>query len=147
MTTAATEALPGRTPHTAPGYARPTLSPAEAGVRGRTSARRWSRRQVPVTLLTSLAALAASACGALALDLIGVHTAHRPAAVIAVGPTALLGVWMVALAPTPGLGRRSTLIHDTVADVNGITTVRVRVRVTTTPEQPSATSAAQEVDQ
>ncbi|MBK3574167.1 Asp23/Gls24 family envelope stress response protein [Streptomyces sp. MBT65] len=139
-------------------------SPAEEDVRRRTTARRWSRRRVPVALLTSLATLA---CAALAVDLVRVHTAHSPAAawrvsathwlsghgpgdpavVIAGGLTALLGVWMVVLALTPGLRRRSTvrtgadrvdttvdrsavesLIRDTVADVNGITTVRVRVR-------------------
>ncbi|MFJ9244568.1 DUF6286 domain-containing protein [Streptomyces sp. NPDC101776] len=151
----------------APRYSRPPLAPAEGtGESGerRTTARRWSRRRVPVTLLTSLAAVA---CAALAVDLIRVHIAHGtaaawrvsavhwlsghapgdPAVVLAGGLTALIGVWMVVLALTPGLRRRSTvrtgadrvdttvdrsavesLIRDTVADVNGITTVRVRVR-------------------
>lgn len=136
----------------APGYSRPPIPPAEESAGRRTTTRRWSGRRVPVALLTSLATVA---CGALALDLI------RPGApaivVVAGGLTALLGVWMVVLAVTPGLRRRSTvrtgadrvdatvdrsavrsLIRDTVADVNGITTVRVRVR----PQAATAVTTA-----
>lgn len=153
----------------APRYAPPVsaatpASPAGETVTGplRTAARWWSGRRIPVALLTSAAALG---CGALAVDLIEVHMAHRaaaawrvsavhwlsgpgdPAVVIAGGLTALLGVWMIVLAVTPGLRHRSTvrteaervdaavdrsavesLVRDAVGDVAGIGAVRVRVR-------------------
>lgn len=147
-----------------PRYSRAPVSPAEETNSPGTPRRWWSARRTPVALLTSAAALA---CGALALDLIQVHTAHRtaaawrvsavhwlsghgpgdPAVVIAGGLTALLGVWMIVLALTPGLRHRSTvrtadgrvdaavdrsaigsLVRDSVGDVPGITAVRVRVR-------------------
>jgi len=93
---------------------------------GRTPRRVWSRRRVPAAVQ---AALAAVVCGALAVDLVRVHAAHRPAAVWRVevvhwlsqhgpgdrsvvvtgGLTALLGLWMVVLAVAPGLRRRSTV--------------------------------------
>ncbi len=83
-------------------------------------------RRTPVTLLTLLATVA---CGALAFDLIQVHTAHRsaaawrmsavhwlsghgpgdPAVVIAGALMGLIGIWMVVLAVTPGLRHRSTV--------------------------------------
>ncbi|KAA0942181.1 DUF6286 domain-containing Asp23/Gls24 family envelope stress response protein [Streptomyces apricus] len=44
---------------------------------GRTPRRWWSQRRLPTLLLTLAAAMV---CGALALDLILVHAAHRPAA-------------------------------------------------------------------
>jgi hypothetical protein len=142
-----------------------TASPApETANSPRTPGRWWSRRRTPVALLTSAAALG---CGALAVDLIEVHMAHHaaaawrisavhwlsghgpgdPAVVIAGALTALLGVWMVVLAVTPGLRHRSTvrtaagrvdaavdrsavrsLVRDAVGDVPGIGAVRVRVR-------------------
>jgi hypothetical protein len=131
---------------------------------GRTPRRRWSRGRAPVALFTALAAVV---CGALAVDLVRVHLAHRtagawrtsavhwltghgpgdPAAVLAGAPIALLGVWMIVLALTPGRRGRSTvrsgsarvsvavdhpavaaLVRDTVGDVEGVTAVRVRVR-------------------
>ncbi|WP_327402563.1 alkaline shock response membrane anchor protein AmaP [Streptomyces sp. NBC_01288] len=146
-----------------PRYSRAPVSPAEKTNSPSTPGRWWSARRTPVALLTSSAALA---CGALALDLVQVHTAHRaaaawrvsavhwlsghgpgdPAVVIAGGLTALLGVWMIVLALTPGLRHRSTvrteaervdaavdrsaigsLVRDTAGDVPGITAVRVRV--------------------
>ncbi|GAB2926133.1 DUF6286 domain-containing Asp23/Gls24 family envelope stress response protein [Streptomyces heilongjiangensis] len=130
----------------------------------RTPRRLWSRRRVPVAVL---AALGAAVCGALALDLVMVHAAHRPAAawrvdavhwlsehgpgdrpvVVAGGLMALLGVWMIVLAVTPGLRRRTTLrspgprvvaavdrsavealTRDAVGEVAGVGEVRVRVR-------------------
>ncbi|MFG2370200.1 DUF6286 domain-containing protein [Streptomyces sp. NPDC048504] len=156
----------------APRYSAPPVSaatpasPAGETVTGplRTAARWWSGRRFPVALLTSAAALG---CGALAVDLIEVHMAHHaaaawrvsagrwlsghgpgdPAVVIAGGLTALLGVWMIVLAVTPGLRHRSTvrteaervdaavdrsavesLVRDAVGDVAGIGAVRVRVR-------------------
>jgi len=147
-----------------PRYSRAPTSPTEETNSPRTPRRWWSRRRTPAALLTSSAALA---CGALALDLIQVHTFHSaaaawrvsavhwlsghgpgdPAVVIAGGLTALLGVWMIVLAVTPGLRHRSTvrtaagrvdaavdrsavrsLVRDAVGDVPGITAVRVRVR-------------------
>jgi len=152
-----------------PRYSRAPVSPTvETDSPGanspRTPGRWWSRRRIPVALLTSVAALG---CGALALDLVQVHIAHRaaaawrgsavhwlsgygpgdPAVVIAGALTALVGVWMVVLAVTPGHRRRSTvhtaaervdaavdrsavesLVRDAVGDVAGVAAVRVRVR-------------------
>lgn len=147
-----------------PRYSRAPVSPAEETNSPSTPGRWWSGRRTPVALLTSSAALV---CGALAVDLVEVHMAHRaaaawrvsamhwlsghgpgdPAVVIAGGLTALLGVWMIVLAVTPGLRHRSTvrteaarvdaavdrsaigsLVRDTAGDVPGITAVRVRVR-------------------
>ncbi|MFD4561028.1 DUF6286 domain-containing protein, partial [Streptomyces sp. NPDC058469] len=148
----------------APRYSSPPVSPAGETDLRETNRRWWSRRRTPVALLTSVAAFG---CGALALDLVEVHTAHRaaaawrvsavhwlsghgpgdPAVVVAGGLTALLGVWMVVLALTPGLRRRSTvrtaaervdaavdrsavesLVRGAVGDVAGVGAVRVRVR-------------------
>ncbi|MEV7978858.1 DUF6286 domain-containing protein [Streptomyces sp. NPDC086519] len=131
---------------------------------GRTPGRLCSRRRVPDAVL---AAVAAVACGALALDLVMVHAAHRPAAVwrveavrwlsehgpgdrsvaVAGGLTAVLGLWMIVLAVTPGLRRRLTvrstappvvaavdrsaaeaLVREAVGEVAGVGTVRVRGR-------------------
>ncbi|MFJ8487465.1 DUF6286 domain-containing Asp23/Gls24 family envelope stress response protein [Streptomyces sp. NPDC094038] len=142
----------------------PASPAAPQGDEGRTPRRRWSQRRVPVAVLT---ALAAASCGALAFDMLQVHTAHRAAApwrvgavdllsghgpgdpaVVAVGaPTALLGVWLILLAVTPGRRHQSTvrvpaarveaavdrsavqlLVRHAVADVAGIGAVRVRVR-------------------
>ncbi|MFJ8056765.1 DUF6286 domain-containing Asp23/Gls24 family envelope stress response protein [Streptomyces sp. NPDC096142] len=149
---------------TAPAYSRTPVSPAEGTGSSTTARRWWSGRRTPVTLLTLLATVA---CGALAFDLIQVHTAHRtasawrvsavhwladhgpgdPVVVIAGAAVALIGVWMVVLALTPGLRHRSTvvaaaervdaavdrsavesLVRDTVGDVPGIASVRVRAR-------------------
>ncbi|MFF7641846.1 DUF6286 domain-containing protein [Streptomyces canus] len=149
---------------TPPSSAGPPAPSAPDDDAGRTPRRRWSRRRAPVALLTSVAAVA---CGALAVDLVRVHAAHRepgvwrtsavhwlsghgpgdPAAVLAGAATALLGVWVVVLALTPGRRDRSTvrtgsarlavavdhpavaaLVRDTVGDVEGVTAVRVRAR-------------------
>ncbi|NEA68517.1 DUF6286 domain-containing protein [Streptomyces sp. SID12488] len=149
----------------------PLVSPAlEAhpadpdGRESRTPRRWWSRRRTPVTVLSAVAALG---CGALAFDLVRVHTAHRtaaawrtsavhwatghgpgdPAVVALGGLIALLGIWMIVLALSPGRRRQSTirtsaahvdaavdrsavaaLVRDAVGDVDGVGTVRVRVR-------------------
>ena len=111
----------------APKYSRTPMSPME-DTNSRAAARRWwSGRRTPLTVLTLLATVA---CGALAFDLIQVHTAHRSAAawrmsavhwladhgpgdpvvVIAGALMGLIGIWMVVLALTPGLRHRSTVV-------------------------------------
>ncbi|MGW3361105.1 DUF6286 domain-containing Asp23/Gls24 family envelope stress response protein [Streptomyces bungoensis] len=145
----------------APGDAAgPGPSPATA----RAPRRLWSRRGLPVA---GIAAAGALVCGALTADLVRVHTAHRPASawrvsavhwlaghgpgdpsVVAAGAlTALLGLWLVVLAVTPGLRHRSTLrapaprvvaavdrtaveslVRDAVGEVAGVGPVRVRAR-------------------
>ncbi|GAQ59946.1 DUF6286 domain-containing Asp23/Gls24 family envelope stress response protein [Streptomyces scabiei] len=99
----------------------------EAGPTVRTPRRRWSRRRLPVALLTAATAVG---CGALALDLVRVHLADRapaawrtaavhwlsrhgpgdPAVVAGGALMGLAGVWMVVLALTPGGRRRSTVL-------------------------------------
>ncbi|WP_406490209.1 DUF6286 domain-containing Asp23/Gls24 family envelope stress response protein [Streptomyces phaeochromogenes] len=147
-----------------PTSAQPLVSPAEDTIATSAPWRWWSQRRVPVAVLTSVAALG---CGALALDMVQVHTAHLPAAawrtsavhwlaghgpgdpgvVVAGGLTALIGIWMVILALTPGRRHQSTvrtsanhvdaavdrsavqaLVRDAVGDVEGIAAVRIRVR-------------------
>ncbi|MFJ6086776.1 DUF6286 domain-containing Asp23/Gls24 family envelope stress response protein [Streptomyces sp. NPDC092369] len=91
----------------------------EAAAGDRTPLRWWSQRRLPMALLTLAIALAA---GALASDLILVHTAHRPAAAwrtgavhwlahhgpgdtsvaVAAGAIAVLGALMIVLALSPG---------------------------------------------
>ncbi|MFI5966539.1 DUF6286 domain-containing protein [Streptomyces asoensis] len=105
----------------------PLPPPTAAAPGARTPRRRWSGRRVPVTLLTAAAAVGT---GALALDLVRVHTAHQapaawrtgavhwlsghgpgdPAVVVGGALLALAGVWMAVLALTPGRRRRSTLL-------------------------------------
>ncbi|MDH6608598.1 hypothetical protein M2164_004233 [Streptomyces sp. SAI-208] len=145
-----------------PASAHPPVSGPPDEHPGRTPRRWWSRRRVPVALLTLVAAVA---CGALAVDLVLVHAAHReagtwrtsavhwlsghgpgdPAVVLAGALTALLGLWTVVLALTPGHRGLSTvhtgsplltsavdrsavtaLVRDAVGDVEGVTAVRVR---------------------
>ncbi|NEB94554.1 Asp23/Gls24 family envelope stress response protein, partial [Streptomyces bauhiniae] len=105
----------------------PTLTPdpaaapesAKAAPRTRVPRRWWAQRRLPLGVLTLLATLT---CGALATDLILVHTGHRPAALWRTGALhwlsahgpgeppvtaaalgcALLGVWLIVLAVTPG---------------------------------------------
>ncbi|AZS89303.1 Asp23/Gls24 family envelope stress response protein [Streptomyces griseoviridis] len=97
-------------------------TPAEntpAGSTGRTPLRWWSQRRLPMALLTLSAAIA---CGALAFDLVLVHTGHRPpaawrtatldwlsrhgpsatASTVGAVAVALLGVVLIVLAVTPG---------------------------------------------
>ncbi|MFJ4788723.1 DUF6286 domain-containing Asp23/Gls24 family envelope stress response protein [Streptomyces sp. NPDC088794] len=91
----------------------------EASAAVRTPLRWWSQRRLPMALLTLVIAVA---FGALACDLILVHTAHRPAAdwrtgavhwlshhgpgdtavAVAAGGIAVLGALMVVLALSPG---------------------------------------------
>ncbi|MHC5905212.1 DUF6286 domain-containing Asp23/Gls24 family envelope stress response protein [Streptomyces sp. S6] len=105
---------------------RGPASPVPQSDEGRAPRRWWSQRRVPVAALT---ASAAAACGALAFDLVQVHTAHRTAApwrvravdwlsehgpgdpaVVAAGAlTALLGAWLILLATTPGRRHQSTV--------------------------------------
>ncbi|MFI8347755.1 DUF6286 domain-containing protein [Streptomyces sp. NPDC085596] len=140
-------------------------TPARAAAPGgRVPRRWWAQRRLPLGVLTLLATLT---CGALATDLILVHTGHRPAAAWRTGALhwlyvhgpgeppvtvaalgcALLGVWLIVLAVTPG--RRglltahspapatrvavdraavAALLRDTAAGTEGIDTVAVRVR-------------------
>ncbi|MFM9589473.1 DUF6286 domain-containing protein [Streptomyces scabiei] len=99
----------------------------EAGPTVRAPRRRWSRRRLPVALLTAATAVG---CGALALDLVRVHLADRapaawrtaavhwlsghgpgdPAVVAGGALMGLAGVWMVVLALTPGRRRRFTVL-------------------------------------
>lgn len=136
----------------------PTLAKPPAG--GRTRRRLWSARRVPAVALALVAALG---CGAVAADVLLVHLAGDPAAAwrtdlldtlehqgpadlpVAFGiALAVVGLWLCALALTPG--RRGLLsvdapglnaavdrtavasvIRDAVADVPGTGRVRVRV--------------------
>jgi len=143
---------------------RVPVPPAPEHDGGRTPRRWWSQRRVPVALLSAVAAVC---WGALALDLVRVHTAHRaaaawrrsalhwlsghapgdPAVVAAGAAVALLGVWLILLAVTPGRRRQSTLrvpaarvdaavdrsaveslVREAVGDVAGVGAVRVRAR-------------------
>ncbi|CBG67641.1 putative membrane protein [Streptomyces scabiei 87.22] len=99
----------------------------ESGPTVRTPRRRWSRRRLPVALLTAATAVGS---GALALDLVRVHLADRapaawrtaavhwlsghgpgdPAVVAGGALMGLAGVWMVVLALTPGGRRRSSVL-------------------------------------
>ncbi|WP_330234589.1 DUF6286 domain-containing protein [Streptomyces sp. NBC_00566] len=139
-------------------------APAEEEAHGgRVPRRWWAQRRLPLGVLTLLATLT---CGALAADLILVHTGHRPAAAWRTGALhwlyvhgpgeppvtvaalgcALLGVWLIVLAVTPGrrglLTARSAapathvavdrtavaaLLRDTTAATEGVDTVAVRV--------------------
>ncbi|MFE9384861.1 DUF6286 domain-containing protein [Streptomyces sp. NPDC007025] len=131
---------------------------------GRRAPRRWwSARRAPVA---ALILPAAAGCAAVTADVVRVHVAHRPAAawrtrtvewLSAHGPgevpvdvgsavVAVLGLWMLVLALTPGSRHRFTLaaatpvrnaavdratvaalLRDTVGDVDGVAAVRVRV--------------------
>ncbi|MGW5334383.1 Asp23/Gls24 family envelope stress response protein [Streptomyces bauhiniae] len=97
----------------------PDTTAREAASLGRVPRRWWAQRRLPLGVLTLLATLT---CGALATDLVLVHTGHRPAALWRTGAlhwlyvhgpgeppvTAaalgclLLGVWLIVLAVTPG---------------------------------------------
>ncbi|MFJ5018927.1 DUF6286 domain-containing protein [Streptomyces griseoluteus] len=153
-----TALTPDRT--TAPEGATETVS---APLRGRVPRRWWAQRRLPLGVLTLLATLT---CGALATDLILVHTGHRPAAPWRTGALhwlyvhgpgeppvtaaalgcALLGVWLIVLAVTPGRrglltahspvpatrvavdrGTVAALLRDTAAGTEGVDTVAVRV--------------------
>ncbi|MGW2213103.1 DUF6286 domain-containing Asp23/Gls24 family envelope stress response protein [Streptomyces sp. NPDC001781] len=138
--------------------------PAAAARGGRVPRRWWAQRRLPLGVLTLLATLT---CGALATDLILVHTGHRPAAPWRTGALhwlythgpgetpvtaaalgcALLGVWLIVLAVTPGRrglftahspapvvrvavdrGAVAALLRDTAAGTEGVDSVAVRVR-------------------
>ncbi|MER8030258.1 DUF6286 domain-containing protein [Streptomyces bauhiniae] len=138
--------------------------PATPTPRSRVPRRWWAQRRLPLGVLTLLATLT---CGALATDLILVHTGHRPAALWRTGALhwlyvhgpgeppvtaaalgcALLGVWLIVLAVTPGRrglltahspapairvavdrGAVAALLRDTAAGTEGVDTVAVRVR-------------------
>ncbi|MFJ2515967.1 DUF6286 domain-containing protein [Streptomyces griseoviridis] len=97
----------------------PLAEDTPAGSTGRTPLRWWSQRRLPMALLTLSAAVA---CGALAFDLVLVHTGHRPpaawrtatldwlsrhgpsatASTVGAVAVALLGVVLIVLAVTPG---------------------------------------------
>ncbi|MEV8605216.1 DUF6286 domain-containing protein [Streptomyces griseoviridis] len=97
----------------------PLAEDTPAGSTGRTPLRWWSQRRLPMALLTLSAAIA---CGALAFDLVLVHTGHRPpaawrtatldwlsrhgpsatASTVGAVAVALLGVVLIVLAVTPG---------------------------------------------
>ncbi|MFE6485518.1 DUF6286 domain-containing Asp23/Gls24 family envelope stress response protein [Streptomyces sp. NPDC057757] len=118
--------LPGADPLlTPPGV--PADSRARTADEGRTPRRWWSRRRLPLALLALGAALV---CGALAVDLILVHVAHRPAAAWRTGTlhwlsghgpgdpavvagacaVAALGLLMFTLALAPGHRRLLTVV-------------------------------------
>ncbi|MFJ8278880.1 DUF6286 domain-containing protein [Streptomyces griseoviridis] len=97
----------------------PLAEDTPAGSTGRTPLRWWSQRRLPMALLSLSAAVA---CGALAFDLVLVHTGHRPpaawrtatldwlsrhgpsatASTVGAVAVALLGVVLIVLAVTPG---------------------------------------------
>ncbi|MFJ4715970.1 DUF6286 domain-containing protein [Streptomyces sp. NPDC088785] len=107
-----------------PGWHAP--APAEPPPAGRTPLRWWSSRRLPTGLLTLIGAVL---CGALALDLVLVHLADRPAALwrtetvhwltghgsadpfvrAGAGVLAALGILMIFLAVTPGRRRLLTV--------------------------------------
>ncbi|MFG2777757.1 hypothetical protein ACGFY7_07820 [Streptomyces prunicolor] len=60
-------------------------------------------------LVAPLTTAVALGCGALALGLVRAHGSGVPAGMVAGGLTALLGIWMVVLAVTPGLRHRTTV--------------------------------------
>ncbi|WP_198655276.1 DUF6286 domain-containing protein [Streptomyces geranii] len=129
-------ASPGAIPAPATGASSgsPAQEAAQGAGKGRTPRRSWSRRRVPAGLL---AALAAAGCGALAVDLVRVHTWHRapeawrvsavdwlsghgpgdPEVVIMGGLMVLAGLWTLLLAVTPGRRGRST-VHTPAARVH-----------------------------
>ncbi|MEU0126445.1 DUF6286 domain-containing Asp23/Gls24 family envelope stress response protein [Streptomyces sp. NPDC006289] len=104
----------------------PPATPSDGKPVRRASRRWWSARRVPMAVLT---AAGASACGALAFDVIRVHLAHRPPAawrsgvldwlsthgpgdtpvVLGGAAAALLGLSLIVLAVTPGRRRLLTL--------------------------------------
>ncbi|MDF3299240.1 DUF6286 domain-containing Asp23/Gls24 family envelope stress response protein [Streptomyces tropicalis] len=141
-------------------------APSADGTRRRSAARaprrRWSARRVPTALLTLLAG---GACAAVTADVVRVHATHHPAAgwrmravewlsghgpgdtpaAVAAGVIAVIGLWLLVLACTPG--RRglltldvagpgwtaavdrpavAALVRDDVGDVPGVAEVRVR---------------------
>ncbi|MGW0798065.1 DUF6286 domain-containing protein [Streptomyces sp. NPDC002692] len=110
-----------------PSVSTPSVSaPRSEGGDRRAPRRRWSRRRVPMTAVMFMGAVS---FGAVALDMIRVRVAHRPAAawrtgtlnwltghgpgdtqvVLAGGGLALLGLWLTVLAVTPGRRRLLTL--------------------------------------
>ncbi|WP_260334184.1 DUF6286 domain-containing Asp23/Gls24 family envelope stress response protein [Streptomyces beigongshangae] len=121
--------VPEPVPAPAPAPARtvsPDASPdgppegrAQTSTDSRTPLRWWSQRRVPIMLLSLAAAVA---CGALAVDMLLVHAARRPAAawrtgtldwlsrhgpgdatvMASAGAVAVLGVLMIVLALVPG---------------------------------------------
>ncbi|MFD5257421.1 hypothetical protein ACFWM5_31920 [Streptomyces bobili] len=120
---------------------RTPVSPGPENNGGRTPPRWWSQRRVPVTLLTAAVAVS---CGALAFDLVQVHTAHRtaaawrmsalhwlsghapgdPAVVAVVAATALLGAWLVLLAVTAET-ERTTAPYATYTTYTTYTRIRL----------------------
>ncbi|MFK4107173.1 DUF6286 domain-containing Asp23/Gls24 family envelope stress response protein [Streptomyces sp. NPDC002176] len=114
----------------------------ESAPGGRVPRRWWAQRRLPLGVLTLLATLT---CGALATDLILVHTGHRPAAAWRTGALhwlyvhgpgeppvtaaavgcVLLGVWLIVLAVTPG--RRGLLTAHSPAPVTRVAVDRAAV--------------------
>ncbi|MFF3014737.1 DUF6286 domain-containing protein [Streptomyces sp. NPDC057939] len=141
---------------------QPAATPSAGPAQPRTPRRWWSARRLPVVVLLLVALLV---CAAATVDVIRVHLTHHPASAwrmhtvewlaghrladeaVTIGAlaAALVGVWLLASALTPGLRRRlvligtgavrtvavdrstvATLVRDAVGDVDGIDTVRVR---------------------
>ncbi|WP_432107805.1 DUF6286 domain-containing Asp23/Gls24 family envelope stress response protein [Streptomyces sp. AA1529] len=139
----------------------PACGPSAAARRA--PRRWWSARRAPAAVL---ALSAAAGCAAVTADVVRVHVAHRPAAawrtrtvewlsvhgpdempvVVGSAVVAVLGLWMLVLALTPGRRHRFTLaaatpvgnvavdrstvaalLRDTVGDFEGVAAVRVRV--------------------
>ncbi|MFE3263271.1 DUF6286 domain-containing Asp23/Gls24 family envelope stress response protein [Streptomyces sp. NPDC059215] len=127
-----TTAPDGMPPLPTPSASTPSVSassvsaPRSEGGDRRAPRRRWSRRRVPMTAVMLMGTVS---FGAVALDMIRVRAAHRPAAawrtgtlnwltghgpgdtqvVLAGGGLALLGLWLTVLAVTPGRRRLLTL--------------------------------------
>ncbi|MGV9322823.1 DUF6286 domain-containing Asp23/Gls24 family envelope stress response protein [Streptomyces sp. NPDC003660] len=120
----------------------PDAPARESATSGRVPRRWWAQRRLPLGVLTLLATLT---CGALATDLILVHTGHRPAAAWRTGALhwlyvhgpgeppvtaaavgcVLLGVWLIVLAVTPG--RRGLLTAHSPAPATRVAVDRAAV--------------------
>ncbi|MBW8798149.1 MAG: hypothetical protein JF597_32545 [Streptomyces sp.] len=164
------DTVPPEEPTEPPPPGRDTLPPGTAAAghkRGHTTHRPWSARRLPAALVASVIAAAA---GAALIDVVAVRAGRQAAAwrkqladELATRPVgdvwmltgaavaAAVGVWLIALALTPGLRRRlplrspgdcpppqlrasldrdgaAVLLRDAAMQVSGVSRARIRVR-------------------